>query len=86
MGGGRVAQVAASGCERRPSKNMPPPTRAQAEFSLGKAWGHPQSGGGGRGGGRKTQAGGGTSGGLKSNLLLKAESAMGSDRVAQGFI
>lgn len=27
----------------RPSKKILPPTQAQAEFSLGKVWGHPQS-------------------------------------------
>lgn len=41
--------MAASVCERRPSKNMPPTTRAQAEFSMGKARGRLQSGGRGVG-------------------------------------
>lgn len=48
-GGGRLAQAAAAGCERRPSKKMLVPTCAWAEFSalqLGKGLGPPLKCGG----------------------------------------
>lgn len=66
-------------------------TCAWAEFSalqLGKGLGPPLKCGEGEQGVRVAgkQAGRGISRGLMPNLLLKTGSAMGSDRIAQGFI